>query len=221
MSTNQDSKSPVLVNFLKQGETVECLVNLPSIIHLQTVLVEKFNRTIACSSLDDMTIREFIKNYLDKSEEKAIQRCCEILLYTWNILSVKVKAHGGVLATELAKFNVDESGLTLDNTPATFIFLASHGRGLCSTAIVSLLTETHNSLVQSELPPLEPCNVTIAHLAALTSAQVQSLLLAHTRHSLEESGALREDYDIAAMERRVQDRWKIQIFRVHFSRIKM
>jgi hypothetical protein len=37
---------------------------------------------------------------------------------------------------------------------------------------------------------------------------VQSLLLAHTRHSLE-GGVLREELDIPGMERRVRDRWDI------------
>ena len=38
---------------------------------------------------------------------------------------------------------------------------------------------------------------------------MQSLLLAHTRQSMEAGGALRESYDIQAMERRVRDRWTI------------
>ena len=39
--------------------------------------------------------------------------------------------------------------------------------------------------------------------------QVQSLLLANTRHILE-GGVLREHYDISSMERRIKDRLLIQ-----------
>merc|ERR1719431_2517599 len=52
-----------------------------------------------------------------------------------------------------------------------------------------------------------PHQATSGHLAALTRGQVQSLLLAHTRHSLEAGGTLRETYDLEAMERTVRDRY--------------
>jgi len=95
----------------------------------------------------------------------------------------------------------------LDNTQASFIFPASHGRGLCSYALSCYLIETHNSLVKSDLPAIVPTKATLAHLAALTSVQLQSLLLAHTRHSFEANGALREHYDIEAIERKVKERF--------------
>ena len=173
LSTGQADQAPTLLRFLRQGEVVECLPSLPTIVQLHTQLVERFNRTVSLTELEDMTVREFIIAKIDEPSARAMVASCEVLLDTWNRLSSKVKAHGGArLAAELARLDIAECGLDLDNTPASFLFPGQQGRGLCSLSLARLLTDTHNSLVDSPLPPLAPSKATAGHLAALTSAQV-------------------------------------------------
>ena len=98
------------------------------------------------------------------------------------------------------------TNLDITNTPATFIFPSRHGRGLFSHALVSFLVETQNSLVGSNANSMAPHLATEAHMAAMSNDQLQSLLLANTRHSLKAGGVREEEFDIVAMERQLRER---------------
>jgi len=206
ISNNQAANAQTLIGFMKKIETIEFLGNLPSILLLQKQLVEKFTGRIALSDVEEMSIRDFCAKVDDAFKEQFMQ-LSEVLLQTWNCLGDKVKSFGGIMAAELAKLNVFDRVLDPGNTPAAFLFPASHGTGLCSYALAMLLIDTHNSLVRSDLPPIHPYSAGPGHLATLTKSQVQTMLLAHTRYYLQKNGVTKEEYDIKSMDRRIKERY--------------
>ena len=206
VSNNQANNAQTLIEFLKKIDTVEFLCNLPTILQLQKQLVEKFSGRIALSEVEEISIRDFYHKVDDAYKEQFVQ-LSEVLLQTWNNLSDKVKSFGGIMAAELAKLDIFDRVLDPGNTPAAFLFPASHGTGLCSYALAMLLIDTHNSLVRSDLPPIHPYNAGPGHLATLTKSQVQTMLLAHTRYYLQKNGVTKEEYDIKSMDRRVKERY--------------
>jgi hypothetical protein len=151
ISNNQANNAQTLIEFLKKIDTVEFLGNLPAILLLQKQLVEKYTGRIALSDVEEMSIRDFYHKVDDTYKEQFIQ-LSEVLLQTWNSLADKVRSFGGIMAAELAKLNMFDHVLDPGNTPASFLFPASHGTGLCSYALAMLLIDTHNSLVRSDLP---------------------------------------------------------------------
>jgi len=206
VSNNQTSNAQSLIEFLKKIDTIEYLGNLPAILLLQKKLGEKFTGRIALSDVEEMTIRDFYHKVDDTFKEQ-FQQLSEVLLQTWNSLADKVKSFGGIMAAELAKLNIFNKHLDPGNTPAAFLFPASHGTGLCSYALAMLLIDTHNTLVRSDLPPIHPYNAGAGHLATLTKSQVQTMLLAHTRYYLQKNGITKEEYDIKSMDRRIKERY--------------
>eukprot|EP00092_Neocalanus_flemingeri_P096724 GFUD01123162.1.p1 GENE.GFUD01123162.1~~GFUD01123162.1.p1 ORF type:complete len:1251 (-),score=310.34 GFUD01123162.1:61-3774(-) len=206
VSNNQANNAQTLIEFMKKIDIVEFLGNLPSILQLQKQLVEKFTGRIALSDVEGMSIRDFYHKMDDANKEQFIQ-LSEVLLQTWNNLVDKVKSFGGIMAAELAKLDMFDRVLDPGNTPAAFLFPASHGTGLCSYALAMLLIDTHNSLVRSDLPPIHPYNAGPGHLATLTKSQVQTMLLAHTRYYLQKNGVTKEEYDIVSMDRRVKEKY--------------
>eukprot|EP00092_Neocalanus_flemingeri_P023314 GFUD01025278.1.p1 GENE.GFUD01025278.1~~GFUD01025278.1.p1 ORF type:complete len:2291 (+),score=510.26 GFUD01025278.1:413-6874(+) len=206
VSNNQANNAQTLIEFMKKIDTVEFLRNLPAILQLQKQLVEKFTGRIALSDVEGMSIRDFYHKMEDTNKEQFIQ-LSEVLLQTWNNLTDKVKSFGGIMAAELAKLDMFDRVLDPGNTPAAFLFPASHGKGLCSYALAMLLIDTHNSLVRSDLPPIHPYNAGPGHLATLTKSQVQTMLLAHTRYYLQKNGVTKEEYDIVSMDRRIKEKY--------------
>merc|ERR1712013_768719 len=206
MGNNQTSNAQSLIEFLKKIDIIEYLGNLPAILLLQKKLGEKFTGRIALSDVEEMTIRDFYHKVDDTFKEQ-FQQLSEVLLQTWNSLADKVKSFGGIMAAELAKLNMFDKHLDPGNTPAAFLFPASHGTGLCSYALAMLLIDTHNTLVRSDLPPINPYNAGAGHLATLTKSQVQTMLLAHTRYYLQKNGITKEEYDIESMDRRIKERY--------------
>eukprot|EP00090_Calanus_glacialis_P031123 TRINITY_DN5102_c0_g1_i8.p1 TRINITY_DN5102_c0_g1~~TRINITY_DN5102_c0_g1_i8.p1 ORF type:complete len:2193 (-),score=498.77 TRINITY_DN5102_c0_g1_i8:57-6239(-) len=206
VSNNQADNAQTLIEFMKKIDTIEFLGNLPAILLLQKQLVEKFTGRIALSEVEDMSIRDFYQKVDDTYQEQFVQ-LTEVLLQTWNSLADKVKSFGGIMAAELAKLNMFDRVLDPGNTPAAFLFPASHGTGLCSYALAMLLIDTHNSLVRSDLPPIHPYSAGPGHLATLTKSHVQTMLLAHTRYYLQKNGVTKEEYDIRSMDRRIKERY--------------
>ena len=217
--TGQDGQAPTLVKFLKEAETLECLASLPQILQLHSLLIEKFDNTISLAELE-VSIQDFIASRFEETPARLISTNIAALLHCWNSLLTKLQAFGGAaLAHELEKHGLEREQ-RIDSTKASFIFPSSHGLGLCSFIVCRFLVETHNKLVDSNLPPISPASAALPQLAALTHVQVilaksalvkyllqvQSLLLANTRHILE-GGLLREHYDIPSMERRIKDRF--------------
>merc|ERR1719369_1073005 len=207
-SNNQASNAQSLIEFLKKIDIIEFLGNLPAILLLQKKLGEKFTGRIALSDVEEMSIRDFYHNVDDTFKEQ-FQQLSEVLLQTWNSLADKVKSFGGIMAAELSKLKlkVFERELDPGNTPAAFLFPASHGTGLCSYALAMLLIDTHNTLVRSDLPPIHPYSAGHGHLATLTRSQVQTMLLAHTHYYLNKNGVTKEEYDIKSMDRKIRERY--------------
>jgi len=204
--TGQDGQAPTLVRFLKDAQTLECLASLPQILQLHSLVIEKFNRTVSLAELEDLSIQDFILSRFEETQARVATALAMALLNVWNCLSSKLKAFGGAaLALELEKQGLDRE-LRIDSTKASFIFPSSHGLGLCSFIVCRFLVETQNKLVNSHLPPIPPQAASLAQLAAFTHSQAQSLLLANTRHTLE-NGMLKEHYDIPSMERKILDRF--------------
>ena len=170
--TGEDGQAPTLVKFLKEAETLECLASLPQILQLHSLLIEKFDRTISLAELEELSIQDFVANRFDETPAMLASTYIASLLNVWNSLSSKLRAFGGAaLALELEKLGL-EGELRIDSTKASFIFPSSHGLGLCSFIVCRFLVETHNKLVDSHLPPIEPATAALPQLAALTHVQV-------------------------------------------------
>jgi len=206
ISSNKKDLCPTLIDFLQNMDLLEQLEHLPEILELQRFLVETFSGRIALSDIENMTIHEFCSK-IDESYQEKFLHLCSVLLQIWNRLADKVKRFEGILTSELTKMNVFGRELVASQTPAAFLFPSSSGTGLCSYALIMLLLDTHNKLMKSELPPIHPYSARKGHLASISKAQIQTLLLAHTRYYFTKNGVTTEEYDIESMERSIQERF--------------
>ena len=110
---------------------------------------------------------------------------------------------GGVLAGDLGRLDCFNFPVNPLNTPASFLFPANRGPGLCSYLLVLFFIEIHNQTVKSDLPPIDPYKATIGHLVTVSRADITTLLLAHTSYTIPRRGVTTEVYDIEGMERKM------------------
>ena len=209
ISTDRQTCAPNLAKFLQKLDITQHLGNLPQILELQKLLSSRFHRRVALSDLETMSISDFILARFPEEERGRVFALADVFLSTWNCVKVKLQKYGGQLALQLNNLPVKvfEIPLTADNSPAAVLFPSSHGTGLCSFALTRFLIETQNQLVSSDLPAISPTTAGSIHMAEMTRAQVQLLLLAHTRYTLQVSAVTKEEYDVQAMERHILERW--------------
>ena len=202
VSNNLTEKASTVIKFMDNIDILELMENLPQILKLQKYLVR--NCRVYKSEVENMTIRDFSQQIEDTFRKQFIQMA-ETVLKTWNQLSAKVKAYYG--GAEIKELPLSKLGtLHLGNTPAAFLFPARHGSGLCSLALARLLVDTHNGLVQSDLPPLVPHLAGPAHLVSLDMTGLNTLLLTHTHYTLDKGGVTKEEYDIEAVDKNIRER---------------
>ena len=133
-----------------------------------------------------------------------------LLFSAWNALQEHLKNFDAILALKISQlpFKVFEKNLSIVNTPASFIFPSSHGTGICFMGLLTFMISKQNSLVTSEKDAISPSKVSKRNVVTVSKPQIQNLLLAHTRYSFEQSGSMREDFDLPSIECQVQKRLK-------------
>ena len=201
-SNGNDKLAPTLNNSLKMLDVLEELANLPSILQLQEYLLTKFSGKISRTETGNITISDFSARICEGFK----QTFCNLvdrLLRTWDKIKNNVMEFGGVLADDLGKLDCFNNSVNPTNTPASFLFPANQGPGLCSYLLVHFLIDIHNQTVKSDLPPIDPYKATIGHLVTMSRADITTLLLAHTSYSIAGRGTTKEVYDIEGMERKM------------------
>ena len=200
--TSNDKVAPLLNQSLKMLDVLEELAHLPSILHLQEYLLTKFSGKISRTETEGISISDFSAKINDEYKQNFFN-LVERLLKTWDKIKDKVMESGGVLADDLGKLDCYNFPVNPVNTPASFLFPAYKGPGLCSYLLVHFLIDIHNQTVKSELPPIDPYKATIGHLVTVSRADITTLLLAHTSYSIAGRGTTTEVYDIEGMERKM------------------
>ena len=71
------------------------------------------------------------------------------------------------------------------------------------------LVESHNLVARSTMPPINPYQASVYHLATFSKSDLQSLLLSHTSYTFPRSGLTKEEYDVLGMERKVEERFAL------------
>ena len=140
---------------------------------------------------------------------KEILEGVHVLFTTWNVLQEDLKTFDPVLALKISQLpcNVFDNPRSTINTPASFIFPSTHGTGICCMGLLSFLISKQNGIVTWDKDPISPGKVSMRNVLSVSGTQLENILLANTRYSFEQSGSMREDFDLASIEHQVNQRW--------------
>eukprot|EP00092_Neocalanus_flemingeri_P009972 GFUD01010750.1.p1 GENE.GFUD01010750.1~~GFUD01010750.1.p1 ORF type:complete len:1685 (-),score=315.97 GFUD01010750.1:139-4725(-) len=208
-ATNKKDQAPILFKLLSELGVFKHLTNLPILMDLPVYLQKIFHHSISLSDLENESVKDFIENNCDSQVRKHILESANVLFSTWNALQEHLKNFDAVLALKISQLpcKAFETVLSVSNTPAAFIFPSSHGAGICSMGLLSFLISKQNSLVTWDKDAISPTKISKRNVVTVSKSQVQNILLANTRYSFEQSGSMREDFDLASIERQVQQRF--------------
>ena len=207
VTSDRRSSCPTLVTLLQDIPVLQELHSLPDILKLQSDLLDKFSGKVSSTEMERISVMDFSERIEQHLRARFLQQA-ETVLRTWNNLKEKVVQYFGLLAAEVRKTEMySRDSNSSSNTPAAFLFPAGRGSGLCSYALVMFMTDSHNKITRSAMPPINPYQACVSHLAAFSKSELQSLLLSHTSYTFPRSGLTKEEYDVEGMERKLVERF--------------
>ncbi|XP_022783821.1 E3 ubiquitin-protein ligase rnf213-alpha-like [Stylophora pistillata] len=212
LSTDPD-RNKVLAEFLRQEHKLRALCFLPDIIKLQRLLMDKFHRRIDRTEAQRMTIREFLRKILSKTEKDELASLIASFNAAWNLVRLSLDQQGRLRPPK------DLCDLPMDNSrPLAVLLPSTSGMGICSTALVFFLTTLHNEFSEryqnliggsvKDLPHIQVQDVSRSHLISYdTERDLLPVILAQCNYSLEVGRGTLVQYNWEALERQLIDRF--------------
>lgn len=206
------NQNKVLGAFLKQEHKLRSIQFLPDIVRLQRLLMDRFHRRIDRSDAEKFAIREFLKSLPRGAAKEEYVNLIQSFKMAWNSCHLLLGDQGRLRVPE------DLCNITMDNDcPIAMLLPSTTGMGVCSTALTFFLVNTHDEFLgtfrsltnqESALERVPVTEVTISHLIAYDPEKdLLPLILAHCNYSLEVGKETSVQYDWAALERQLIDRF--------------
>ncbi|XP_077981926.1 E3 ubiquitin-protein ligase rnf213-alpha-like [Glandiceps talaboti] len=199
----------VLHEFLQWERWLRALRFLPDVIELQKVLRRIYHLRITEREAEDSTTESFISKYVDVKPN--LGKLVESFCTAWKLVKrgITIEGLGGIDVPE--KYCIEEGNQT--NIPISMMIPTVVGRGICSLALVDALISVQNIFLHRfaalkgflmSSQRVRMADVTTFHLIAYDHEEdLEPLITAHRDYTLEVDKENRIDYDFAALERQI------------------
>ncbi|XP_052808702.1 E3 ubiquitin-protein ligase rnf213-alpha-like isoform X1 [Mya arenaria] len=215
-SSSGKDRLSVLRLFLKQDHILQAIQYIPSILSLQRILLQKFQKKLDKAEANTILVKDMIKEqHAGPDTEKWFSDFAQ----AWNITRKLLELY--VCTTEYGSIMVPKHQCVEPvsmETPLSVFLPASTENGLCSYAMLDLLFRKQNEFLDSymkesgrkrnSIQTVAPMEATSAHLISYNHEQdILPLVLANCQYTFEMGKGTKIEYDFAGLERQVMDRF--------------
>ncbi|XP_063404431.1 E3 ubiquitin-protein ligase rnf213-alpha-like [Mytilus trossulus] len=212
-------KLPVLRLFLKEEHHLRAIRFVPSIIRLQKMLMQKYNRKLDRAEATTLTIADVKVQMRQERRLKEFGHLLEDYIEAWNCVRESLETY--LCPANESLVTVDKEYCRKDITEDTSI---SHliptykDAGLCSYALLFFLLKKQNIFLdnycaqtkqkEDNLPKVHVKDISSAHLISYhPDKDLLPMVLANCNYSFEVGQGTRIDYNVTNLERQLMDRF--------------
>ncbi|XP_019853235.1 PREDICTED: E3 ubiquitin-protein ligase RNF213-like [Amphimedon queenslandica] len=212
---------PILYEFLIQDQFLRATQYLPSIIKLQQQMYKMSHKKLDKKEATQWTIRDYLKGFRQprgtqgENKRNQFQDRLNCVIKAWNLVKERLKD---------ARVHVDPNiiqSLSWDEkTPLSYLIPTLTGDGACTVALVGLLVGIHNDFLEkchsqletklkknkSKMCKVPASQIQLCHLLDYEH-QILSIVLSHCHYSLKHGKGHDVNYDFAALEKHIVDRF--------------
>ncbi|WAR07210.1 RN213-like protein, partial [Mya arenaria] len=215
-STSGKDRLSVLRLFLKQDHILQAIQYIPSILSLQRILLQKFQKKLDKAEANTILVKDMIKEqHAGPDTEKWLQDFAQ----AWNITRKLLELY--VCTTEFGSIVIPKHQCVEPvsmETPLSVFLPSSTETGLCSYAMLDLLFRKQNEFLDSymkesgrnrnSIQTVAPMEATSADLISYNHEQdILPLVLANCQYTFEMGKGTKIEYDFAGLERQIMDRF--------------
>ncbi|KAL3881508.1 hypothetical protein ACJMK2_027940, partial [Sinanodonta woodiana] len=195
---------PVLELFLKEDHHLRAIRYLPSILKLQRILFQKYQRKLDRAEASTITV-ETLRKESDRDElPKLLDEYAEV----WDL----VRENLVFVPKEYRRRRIDVS------TPVSQLLPTASDAGQCAYSVLEFLFRKQNDFLDNyyqkakrrvaEIPHVKVRDITPAHLISYHPEQdILPLVLANCNYSFEVGKGTTIEYNFANLERQIVDRF--------------
>ncbi|XP_060586335.1 E3 ubiquitin-protein ligase rnf213-alpha-like [Ruditapes philippinarum] len=220
----------VLQLFLKEDHHLRAIRYIPSILRLHRALFQKYQRKLDKAEASQINVAQL------KREEIAGGETLQLLqdfTAAWELVRESLALY--TCPTELGPMTVQKEYCQQtinDKTQISLLLPTTKEAGLCSYAMLDFLMRKQNDFLdkylketqrkQSSISSVNPKEVTSAHLISYDPQHdILPLVLANCQYSFEMGKGTKIEYDFAALERQLMDRFLFSKSRIEVGRVLM
>ncbi|KAK3585578.1 hypothetical protein CHS0354_036765 [Potamilus streckersoni] len=194
----------VLQLFLKEEHHLRAIRYLPSILKLQRILFQKYQRKLDRAEASTITVETLRK----ESEEDELPRLLDEYAEAWDLVRENL-VH---VLKEYRRRRID------DSTPVSQLLPTASDAGHCAYSVLEFLFRTQNEFMDNyyrevkkrvaEIPHVKVRDITPAHLISYHPEQdILPLVLANCNYSFEVGKGTTIEYNFTNLERQIMDRF--------------
>uniref|UniRef100_A0A1X7TWB5 RZ-type domain-containing protein n=1 Tax=Amphimedon queenslandica TaxID=400682 RepID=A0A1X7TWB5_AMPQE len=219
--STQKETCPILHEFLKKEPLLRATQYLSAIVKLQQTMYHLSHRKLDKKEVAQISIGTYMNtSMLQKDLHYEMKRDqlyekLKCLRKAWALVKERLKDH--------TRVPVDSDFLKTvtwdDDTPLSYLIPTLKGDGVCTVALVDLLVGLHNDFinmcyehiktVQKKITPqlkIPVSQIQSCHLLSYEE-EILSLVISHSRYSLEHGKGQNINYDLPGIERHLLDRF--------------
>ncbi|KAL3881510.1 hypothetical protein ACJMK2_027942 [Sinanodonta woodiana] len=194
----------VLQLFLKEEHHLRAIRYLPSILKLQRVLFQKYQRKLNRGEASTITVETLRKESDGDELPKLLDEYAEV----WDL----VRDYLVFVPKEYRRYRID------DSTPVSQLLPTASDAGQCAYSVLEFLFHKQNDFLDNyyqkakrrvtEVPSVKVRDITPAHLISYHPEQdILPLVLANCNYSFEVGKGTTIEYNFANLERQIIDRF--------------
>ncbi|CAC5415238.1 RNF213 [Mytilus coruscus] len=215
--SNSESEYPVLQLFLKEEHHLRALRFIPSILRLQKLLTQRYNRKLEKSETYLIrTVQHDMK--IEGKQDEFLQLLCDFK-EAWTTVSQSLENYACHTKTATVQLDLQYCRTSInDRTPLSFLLPTHKGVGLCSYMLVAFLLEKQNQFMEQyyrwsdisleHLPKVQVKEISAAHLISYhPDKDLLPLLLANCNYTFEMGKGTKIEYNYKDLQRQIMDRF--------------
>ncbi|XP_053396010.1 E3 ubiquitin-protein ligase rnf213-alpha-like [Mercenaria mercenaria] len=220
----------VLQLFLKEDHHLRALRYIPSILRLHRALFQKYQRKLDKAEASQILIAHLKREEIAGGETMQLLQdfadAWELVRESLTLYLCPTELGGMIVSKEYCNKSIT------DKTPISMLLPTTKEAGLCSYALLDFLMRKQNDFLDKYLKEahrksgsissVNPKEVTSAHLISYDPQHdILPLVLANCQYSFEMGKGTKIEYDFAALERQLMDRFLFSKSRIDVGRVLM
>ncbi|XP_053396342.1 E3 ubiquitin-protein ligase rnf213-alpha-like isoform X2 [Mercenaria mercenaria] len=220
----------VLQLFLKEDHHLRALRYIPSILRLHRALFQKYQRKLDKAEASQITVGLLKREEIAGGETMQLLQdfadAWELVRESLTLYLCPTELGGMIVSKEYCNRSIN------DRTPVSMLLPTTKEAGLCSYVLLDFLMRKQNDFLDkylkeahrksSSISSVNPKEVTSAHLISYDPQHdILPLVLANCQYSFEMGKGTKIEYDFAALERQLMDRFLFSKSRIDVGRVLM
>nr|XP_022293483.1 E3 ubiquitin-protein ligase rnf213-alpha-like isoform X1 [Crassostrea virginica] len=209
----------VLLMFLKEEKQLRALRLVPSILKLQRLLIQRFQRKLDRGEAMAMSIDDMIRDHEREGQSEEMRGLVEDFILAWQCVKDQLLTSTLPTTEGLIRVPKEYCQKTLSvEQPVAMLLPTFRDQGLCSYGLLYYLLKKQNSFLQeyckvkkakyADLPKVELKDVTSAHLISYhPDRDILPMVMANCHYTFQVGKGTKIDYNLGDLERQLMDRF--------------